>query len=221
MNYPVFRNRSFRALPWQSLAIRFRCCRHSERLITCRSGCVGGSGAKMTCNNLLTSGSVMPVSVFPPQAPLLQQQEPQRQHGQRHVVVPTTPATHLVVIEAYFLLATQKAVLHWPTVMACLHHLQQRAVRGGVAQVVLDVGRLITTPFDHQPQIRSWQIVALGDDADSGEMGLLRSLGTLPKAQAFPGAGRQRRRDLLHGLRLGLPCSHPCFAARSADPTRL
>src|SRR6266849_3243639 len=187
MNYPVFRNRSFRARAWQSLAIRFRCCRHSERLITCRSGCEGSSGANMTCNNLLTSGSVIPVSVFSPQAPLLQHQEPQGQHGQCHVVVPTTPATYLVVIQAYFLLAAQKAVLDRPTVMACLHHLQQRAVRSGIAQVVLDVGRLITTPFDHQPQIRSWQIVALGHDADSGEMGLLRSLGTLPKAQTFPG----------------------------------
>src|SRR5713101_3196595 len=104
MNYPVFRNRCFRALPWQSLASRFRCCRHSDRLITCRSGCVGSSGANMTCNNLLTSGSVIPVSVFFPQAPLLQYQEPQGQHGPRHVVVPTTPATHLVVIQTYFLL---------------------------------------------------------------------------------------------------------------------
>src|SRR5437016_4618575 len=153
MNYPVFRNRSFRALPWQSLAIRFRCCRHSERSMTCRSVCAGSSRAKMTCNNLLTSGSVIPVSVFPPQAPLLQHQEPQGQHGQRHVVVPTTPATYLVVIEAYFLLAAQKAVLDRPTVMACLHHLQQWAVRSGVAQVILDVRCLITTPLDHQPQL--------------------------------------------------------------------
>src|SRR5688572_14558908 len=104
MNYPVFRNRSLRALSWQSLASRLRCCRHSESRITCRSGCVCGSGAKMTCNSLRTSGSVMPVAVFSPQAALLQHQEPQGQHGQGHVVMPTTPATHLVVIQANFLL---------------------------------------------------------------------------------------------------------------------
>src|SRR5919109_1584598 len=115
MNYPVFRNRSFRALAWQSLAIRLRCCRHSERLITCCSGCGGASGAKCTCNTLRTRGSVLAVLVFFPKPPFLQHQEPKGQHRHGHVVVPTTPATHLVVIQAYFLLAAQKAVLDGPT----------------------------------------------------------------------------------------------------------
>src|SRR5271155_4670668 len=213
MNYPVFRNRSLRALAWQSRATRFRCCLHADRLITCRSGCAGASGAKMTCNNLLTSGSVMPVSVFFPQTPLLQHQKPQSQHRQRHMVMPATPATNLVVVQTYFLLATQEAIFNWPTAMACLHHFQQRTVRSGIAQVVLDVRRLIAAPLDHQPQIGSWQIVALRHDADSNEVGLLRSFGALPKTQAFPGAGRQGRRDLLHGLWLGLVGGHPWLSA--------
>src|SRR6516164_2727200 len=114
MNYPVLRNRFFRALAWQALAIRLRSCRQAERLITCRSGWAGVSGAKMTCSNLRTSGSVIPVSVFFPQPPLLQQQEPESQHRQRHVVVPATPATYFVVFQAHLLLAAQKAVLHRP-----------------------------------------------------------------------------------------------------------
>src|ERR1700730_15537199 len=116
MNYPVFRNLSFLACAWQSLAIRFRCCRHSERLITCRSGCVGVSGANMTCNNLLASGSVIPVSVFPPQAPPFQHQEPKCQHHQRHVVVPTAPTSNFVVVQTYLLLSPQEAVFNGPAV---------------------------------------------------------------------------------------------------------
>src|SRR5437773_1265993 len=128
MNYPVLRNRCFRALAWQALAIRLRCCLHADRLITCRSGCAGVSGAKMTCSSRLTSGSVMPVSVFSPQTSFLQHQEPEGQHRQRHVVVPTAPATHFVVVQAYFLFAAQETVLDRPAVMACLYHLQQRTV---------------------------------------------------------------------------------------------
>src|SRR6266403_3280764 len=189
--------------------------------MTCCSGRPGASGAKMTCNNLLTSGSVMPVSVFSPQPPLLQHQEPKSQHRQGHVMVPTAPATHLVIIQAHFLLAAQEAVLDGPAVMSCLHPLQQRAIWSGVAQVVLDVWRLITTAFDHQPQFRPQQIIALRHEANPGEMSLLRALGALPKTQALPGAGRQRLRDLLHGLRLGLARGYPRFAARSACSTRL
>src|SRR5438445_10340464 len=104
--------------------------------MTCCSGCVGGSGAQMTWNNLRTSGSVRPVAVLPPQTPLLQHQEPQRQHHQRHVMMPTAPAPDLVVIQAQLLLAAQEAILDGPAVMTCLRHLQQRTLRRGVADVV-------------------------------------------------------------------------------------
>jgi len=38
--------------------------------------------------------------VFPPDAPSLQAQEPQRHEGERHLVVPADPTADLVVIEA-------------------------------------------------------------------------------------------------------------------------
>src|SRR6266496_3204250 len=139
MNYPVLRNLCFLALAWHSLAIRFRSCRHSDRLIACRSGYAGISGAKMTCNNRLTSGSVMPVAVFFPQAAPLHLQEPQCQHHQGHVMVPAAPAADLIVVQTHLLFASQKAVLGWPAIMTRLRQCQQRTVRSGSAHVVFDV----------------------------------------------------------------------------------
>src|ERR1700756_5716821 len=132
MNYPVRRKLWFLAFAWHMLAMRLRLCRHSESLMTWRSGWAGGSQAKTTCNNLRTSGSVIPVSVFFPQTPFLQHQEPQRQHHQGHVVVIAPPTTHLVVVQTHFLFATQKTVFHRPAIVPRLRHLQQRTIGSGV-----------------------------------------------------------------------------------------
>src|SRR5438552_18339218 len=105
MNYPVLRNRVNRARAWHALAIRFRLWRQADRLMACRSGWAGGTGANTTCNNRRVSGSVMPVVVFSPQPALFQRQEPQRQHHQCHVVVKATPPANLVVVQAYLLFA--------------------------------------------------------------------------------------------------------------------
>src|SRR5262249_42219776 len=97
--------------------MRLRLWRHSESRIACRSGCLGISGAKMTCSSLRTSGNVKPVAVFSPQPPRLQDQEPHRQHDQGHVVVEAAPAADLIVVQAHLLLAAQEAVLDRPAVM--------------------------------------------------------------------------------------------------------
>src|SRR4051794_19484643 len=97
--------------------MRFRRWRHFESLIARRSGCLGGSGAKMTWSSRRTSGSVSPSSVFFPQTPGLQDQEPKRQHHQGHVVVKAAPATDLIVVQPHFLLAAQETVLHRPAVV--------------------------------------------------------------------------------------------------------
>src|ERR1051326_5198481 len=138
MNYPVMRSLCFVALAWPSLAIRLRFCRHSDRRITCLSGCGGALGAKMTCNNLRTSGSVMPVSVFFPQAPSFHLQKPHGQHDQRHVMVPAAPAADFIIVQTRLLFAAQKTVLGRPTIMARLRKGHPRAVRSIIAHVVLD-----------------------------------------------------------------------------------
>ena len=101
----------------------------------------------------------MPVSVFFSQPVLLQDQEPKRQHDQSHVMVKAAPATNLIVVQPHFLLAPQKTILDGPAVMPGSCHFQQWAVRGRVAQVVLDIGCLITTALDYQPQLRSVEVI--------------------------------------------------------------
>src|SRR5262245_10463818 len=147
MNYPVSRSLCFRALAWHAAAMRFRRWRHADSRIAWRSGRWGGAGAKMTCSSLRTSGNVRPSAAFPPQPPRLQDQEPHRQHHQGHVVVEAPPAADLVVVQAHLLLAPQEAVLDRPAVMPRLRQLPQRAISARVAQVVLDVGRLVTAPL--------------------------------------------------------------------------
>src|SRR5262249_56913213 len=121
---------------WEGGALGFRRWRHADSWIACRSGCLGVAGAKMTCSSLRTSGNVRPVSVFFPQAPRLQDQEPQRQHHQGHMVVKAAPAADLIIVQPYLLFAAQETVLDGPAVMPRLRHLPQRAIRPRVAQVV-------------------------------------------------------------------------------------
>ena len=102
--------------------MRFRRWRHSEIRIACRSGCLDGPGAKMTWSSLRASGSVRPFSVFFSHPPRLQDQEPQRQQDQGHMVVKAAPAPDLIVVQPQFLFATQKTVLDGPAGMPGLHN---------------------------------------------------------------------------------------------------
>src|SRR5215467_3747057 len=220
MNYPISRNLSFRAFAWHMAAMRFRRWRHWDSRIAWRSGRLGVAGAKMTCSSLRTSGNVRPSSAFSPQPPCLQDQEPHRQHHQGHVVVEAAPAADLIVVQAQLLLAARETVLDRPAVMPRLRQLQQRAIRPRIAQVVLDVGGLVTAPLDHQPQLRPRQVVPLGHQADRGEVRHLDPLGPLAEPQPLPGAGRQRGRDRLDRLRLRLARSDPRLARAPAPPPR-
>src|SRR5262245_4318257 len=142
MSYPVSRNccrnRRRRAFVWHCWAMRLRSCRHSDRAMAWAIGWRGAATANTTCNNRRTSGTVMVVPGFSPQPAFLQHQKPQRQHRQRLVVVPAPPAPHLIFIESHFALAPQEAVLHGPAAMGRLGHHPERAVRGGITEVILD-----------------------------------------------------------------------------------
>src|SRR6266487_2671606 len=113
MNYPVLRNccrrARARALAWHRRARWLRCCRQSEIAIACANGWGGAATANTARSNRRASGSVIPATLFFPQPPLLQGQEPQRQHHQRLVLVPAAPALDLVVPQAQLVLAPQEA----------------------------------------------------------------------------------------------------------------
>ena len=59
---------------------------------------------------LLHPEVVMVVPGFSPQPAFLQHQEPQGQHGQRLMMVPATPALHLLFSQSHFLLAAQETL---------------------------------------------------------------------------------------------------------------
>src|ERR1043166_2062958 len=123
MSYPVSRNCVLRArvLAWHCWASRFRRCRHVEIAMAWAKGLRGATPASTPCNSRRASGSVIPASLFFPQPPLLQGQEPQGQHHQRLVVVPAAPALDLVVAQPQLILATQEAVLDRPARVADAH----------------------------------------------------------------------------------------------------
>src|SRR6202020_1405304 len=98
----------------------------------CTSRFRGATTAKTTWSNRRTSGTVIVVPGFFSQPAFLQHQKPQRQHHQRHVVVPTAPAPHLIFIQSHFVLAPQETVFDRPARVPDLHQGQQRTIPLGV-----------------------------------------------------------------------------------------
>src|SRR6266404_2293188 len=59
---------------------------------------LGGFGKSKRAKTSRICGTVK-AGVFPPEPVSLQLQEPQSQHGQRHVMVPTDPRAHFIMIQ--------------------------------------------------------------------------------------------------------------------------
>jgi hypothetical protein len=86
--------------------------------VTCsaiRSGL--GVGTRSSRVKISRTCDTVTAGVFPPEAPPLQDQEPQRQKRQRHVVVPAHPTPNLVVRQPGFTLAGLKGLLDEPTIL--------------------------------------------------------------------------------------------------------
>src|SRR3954449_13405588 len=81
------------------LSIRAASFRHNTRVTTCAIR--SGLGAGDVSSRVKTSRTCDTVTagVFPPDPNPLQDQEPQRQQRERHVVVPAHPAPHLVLTQ--------------------------------------------------------------------------------------------------------------------------
>src|ERR1700692_3517942 len=71
---------------------------------------LGGSGRSSRANTSPICGTAR-AGISPPEPILLQDQEPQRQKRERHVVMPAHPTPHLVVTQAHLALARPEHLL--------------------------------------------------------------------------------------------------------------
>src|SRR5438105_13798701 len=94
-----------------------------------------GSNSRTT---RLTCGRVISGIFFPPLV-LHLQQERSRQQSHCHVVIPTRPATHLVLHQSRFALLQLELGFNVPSARAHLPHLQQRRCKRSVRQTELHV----------------------------------------------------------------------------------
>src|ERR1700728_1252863 len=116
-----------------------------------RSG-LGGSGCNNRANTSRICGTVR-VGIFPPQPTLFQDQEPQRQQGQSHVVVPAHPTPHLVVAQPHSPLPCLQHLLDPVSPTVCHHHPLQRHRRTGVGQRVPHLRLPVDRADHHQPLV--------------------------------------------------------------------
>src|SRR5262249_55131210 len=152
----------------------------------------------------------------------LQDQEPQGQQRQRHVVVPAVPAAHLVVAQADLPLALLQELLDPVPLPVGVHHLRQRHLGRRVAQRVPRLGRLPQAADPPQPLHRpDVPLLVLGLHARRlGRLDQQRPL--LPRADLQPPPRRRRlqRRPLVGPAqrRLGrLPARAPLGPRRLAQ----
>src|SRR5262249_4397839 len=129
--------------------------RRSPRL-TCpaMSALLGGCGCKSRDTISRTWGTVS-AGVFFPQLSLLPFQEPQGQHRERHVVMPTHPTAHLIMTQPRFPFAGGEQLLCAvpPTVNG--HDLNHRHIGRCVRQRVPRLRLPIRGANDDQPFART------------------------------------------------------------------
>src|SRR5579872_7625737 len=71
-----------------------------------------GRGRRSNSVKISRTCGTVSAGFFPPQPQPLQLQEPQRQQGERHVVLPPRPTAHLVVVQPHLLVALLEQLLH-------------------------------------------------------------------------------------------------------------
>ena len=96
-----------------------------------------GAGDRSSRVKISRTCDTVTAGVFPPDPQPLQDQEPQRQQRQRHVVVPAHPAPHLVLPQPDFPLRRAEHLLDPVPREPDPDQLGQRHLRAGVAQRVI------------------------------------------------------------------------------------
>ena len=92
-------------------------------------------------------------------------QEMMRQSDQQHVMVPTDPTAHFVVIETDFALRFFENGFDRPTHAADADEFDHGGFGGCVTEVELNLGRIIKIAAQDQPDFRTWQVIARFSDA--------------------------------------------------------
>ena len=91
-------------------------------------------------------------------------QEPQRQHRECHVVMPTDPTPHFVVIEPDFALGGLEHLFDSMSFAVSAHQFTQGDLGAGVAQGVFEL-RLAHDPGHEQPLFRADLAIEPGANA--------------------------------------------------------
>src|SRR3972149_9437632 len=92
------------------------------------------------------------------------------QSHQQHMMMPAKPATHFVMVETDFAFGFFKNDFDGPTHAADTHKLDQRGIGRGVAEVELDLRRVIQVAADDQPDFGTGQVGPRFDDAQKGKV---------------------------------------------------
>src|SRR5262245_12136875 len=95
--------------------------------LTCAaiSALLGGCGCKSR-ETISRTWDTVRAGVFSPQLPFLQLQKPQGQQRERHVVIPTHPAPHLIMTQPHFAFAGREQLLRAVLTTVDGHDLSQR-----------------------------------------------------------------------------------------------
>src|SRR3989337_3642167 len=130
----------------------------------------------------------------------------------QHMMMPAQPTAGFIVVESDFALAFFEDDRDRPTHAADAHQIQQREVCRGVAEVDLDLCRVVQVAADHQPDFRTGQAASAFDHAQESEItdngtftafldggpcpGWLGNLGShLLDSDRFPGRVAQTRSE--------------------------
>ena len=90
--------------------------------------------------------------VFPPEMESLQFEEPERQHAERHVVVPADPGADLVMREADLALRTSEHLFDLvPAAGGADEFAKRRRLPRGVGEAEAPLGNLVERPDYEQP----------------------------------------------------------------------
>ena len=92
------------------------------------------------------------------------------QKDQEHMVMPTYPTTHFIMIQADFAFGFFERGFDWPAHSTDTDELNDRRIRGGVAEVELDDGRILEVTAHDQPDIWSRQVAAGLAQAQKSEL---------------------------------------------------
>ena len=82
------------------------------------------------------------------------------QRNQEHMMMPSQPAAHFVMIHSDFAFGFFKDGFNRPTHAAHPHQLAQRCMSGSIAEIVFDHRRVIQIAADNQPKIACGQVAA-------------------------------------------------------------